>query len=140
MMILDTNVVSELMRANADQRVLDWLNARYHVRYFLTAVSVGEILFGISRLPFGKRKENLENTWIAMLDHDFVGSVLPFDSVSAGYFGELASKRQCIGRPVGVADTQIAAICQRHAAVLVTRNTKDFDSLEIELQDPWSGG
>ena len=138
MMILDTNVVSELMRPNADQRVLDWLNARYHTRYFLTAVSVGEILFGISRLPFGKRKQNLENALIAMLDHDFVGSVLPFDSESAGYFGELASRRQRIGRPVGVADAQIAAICQRHAATLVTRNTSDFDTLEIELQDPWS--
>ncbi len=140
MIVLDTNVASELMRASPDGRVQAWVDAQFAGDLFLTAVSVAEILWGIARLPEGKRKQQMLDTTEAMLKEDFQGRLLAFDAESAVHYAQLVQHRQSLGRPIGMADAQIAAICLQHGAVLATRNIKDFESLGLDLFNPWLSG
>jgi len=137
MIVLDTNVAAELMRASPDRRVQAWLDAQFAGELFLTAISVAEILWGIARLPEGKRKQQMQDTTEAMLKEDFQGRLLAFDAQSAAHYAQTILRRQSLGRPISMADAQIAAICLQHGAVLATRNIKDFESLELDLFNPW---
>ena len=138
MIVLDTNVASEPMRAQPQRRVLAWLDVQVSGDLFLTAVSAAEILCDIARLPDGKRKKQMLEITETMLREDFQGRLLPFDEYSAAYYAKVVTHRQSIGRPIGMADAQIAAICLQHHAALATRNLKDFGALGLELIDPWS--
>jgi len=140
MIVLDTNVVSELMRAQPEQYMQTWLDAQVSGDLFLTAVSVAEILCGIARLPDGKRKRQMLETTETMFREDFQERLLPFDECSAAYYANVVTCRQSMGRPISMADAQIAAICLQHRAVLATRNLKDFEALGLDLINPWSLG
>ena len=137
MIVLDTNVLSEVMRAQPDMSVLDWLDIQPTENLWLTAITVAEILHGIARLPDGKRKANLLDAAQAMIKDDFSARILSFDEVAATYYATLVSCREQLGRPISMADAQIAAICLSHAATLATRNTKDFTELSLALINPW---
>jgi predicted nucleic acid-binding protein len=137
MIVLDTNVVSELMRARPEQRVRAWLDAQASDDLFLTAISVAEILCGVERLPDGKRKEQMREATEAMFKEDFQERLLAFDEYSAEYHAKIVTHRQSIGRPISMADAQIAAICIQYQATLATRNLKDFEALGLELINPW---
>jgi len=140
MIVLDTNVASELMRARPEQCVQTWLDAQVSGDLFLTAISVAEILCGIARLPDGKRKRQMLEITETMFREDFQERLLPFDECSATNYANVVTCRQSMGRPISMADAQIAAICLQHRAVLATRNLKDFEALELDLINPWSLG
>jgi predicted nucleic acid-binding protein len=126
--VLDTNVLSELVRERPDARVLAWLDDKPVAEIATTAVTTAEMLYGVARLPSGRRKAELEQAVRAMIDEDFRDRV-EYALVVAG--------RDRLGRPISVSDAQIAAICRARGAALATRNTKDFEDTGIELIDPW---
>lgn len=138
MMVLDTNVVSELMRAAPESAVLNWLDAQPSSELWLTAVVAAELMFGVARLPEGGRKQQLAHNVAAMLEQDFAGQVFAYDLAAASIYAELVAQRERAGRPIAMADAQIAAICLAHGASLVTRNEKDFDGLGLMVINPWN--
>lgn len=106
----------------------------------VTAVAIAELLFGVRRLPAGKRRDRLhllvESTTGPYLRE---GGVLPFDGAAAGPYADVLVQRARAGLPIQTADAQIAAICLAHGAVLATRNTKDFVQTGVEVVNPWDG-
>ncbi|MGM0783797.1 MAG: type II toxin-antitoxin system VapC family toxin [Pseudomonadota bacterium] len=137
MIVLDTNVLSELMRPEPEPGVVDWLDAQEAISTAITAITVAEVLYGIERLPDGRRKRSLAAAAAAMFDEDFAGRILPFDAVAAVHYAERVAASERAGRAVHMADAQIAAICLRHGATLASRNLKDFVGLGVALIDPW---
>ncbi|MEO4047682.1 type II toxin-antitoxin system VapC family toxin [Pseudomonas sp. CAU 1711] len=138
MILLDTNVLSELMRAKPDPRVLEWADAQPANELVICSITVAEILYGIARMPDGKRKQGLLDLASAMFDEDFAGNILPFDADAAVHYAEIAAESEARGRVVEMADAQIAAIGRLHDAVVATRNTRHFESLGVNLVDPWT--
>ena len=137
MIVLDTNVVSELMRAQPDAAVLRWMDAQSPTSLWLNSVVVSELLYGVAKLPKGKRKEQLILAVAAMVDEDFAGRVLSFDVDAAAEYASLVVMRENTGLSVSMADAQIAAICLSQGATLATRNTKHFEGLGLTLINPW---
>lgn len=137
MIVLDTNVLSELMRESASEVVLDWMASQLSTRLFTTAISESEIFYGLAVLPRGKRRKEIEEA-AAGLFADFEGRVLSFDSAAARTYGELAAERRRRGRPISQADAQIAAIVRSRGGALATRNGGDFADCGLTLVDPWS--
>ena len=139
MILLDTNVLSELMRPMPNPNVVRWLDAWLEWDVWISAVTVAEIRLGISLLPAGKRKELLLNLAEQMFQEDFPHRCLPFDCEAAGEYALIVSERNRQGRPISVEDAQVAAIARTADLVLVTRNTKDFSDITgLKLVDPWA--
>ena len=134
--VLDTNVVSELMRGAPDPRVSSWVAGLRPTAVCTTAVTVAEVRFGIARLPAGRRRTLLGSTADDVFGA-FSARVLPFDAVAAGRYADVVIERELAGAPISGFDAQIAAICRAHGALLATRNPTDFDRLGLELVDPW---
>ena len=138
MILLDTNVISELMRAEPAQPVLDWF-AKYDAGdLFISAVTEAELRTGVAILQEGQRRDRLQLAIDAMMDQDFQGRVLPFDSTAAKAYAEIAAQRRAAGRPIAEADCQIAAIARATDAPIATRNVKDFDGCGIRIINPWN--
>jgi toxin FitB len=135
--ILDTNVISELARQAPDPGVLSWLDSLDISGVATTAVTAAELRCGVVRLPEGHRKRELTAVIRGILAEDFHGRVLPFDERASVRYADIVAGRERMGRPIGVADAQIAAICRDAVAILATRNTADFEETGIELIDPW---
>lgn len=137
MIVLDTNVFSELMRPSPAGSVVSW--AREHPRrtLYITALTVAETLRGIDRVPTGRRRNVLEDGADGLLSA-FHGQVLPFDHDAAFAYADVVDGRVRIGRPIGEVDAQIASICRARSLPLATRNTKDFELTGIDLIDPWA--
>jgi predicted nucleic acid-binding protein len=135
--VLDTNVVSELMRPVPDRNMLKWLDAQSPDTLWLTSVNVAELLFGIARLAQGARKRTMAQTVATMLEEDFSHQILNFDVEAAAVFATMAAQRERQGQPVSLADGQIAAICLTHKTSLATRNTRHFEGLGLQLLNPW---
>ena len=138
MILLDTNVVSELMRARSDPAVLAWFAGRSADTLYLTAVSEAELRTGAAILPTGHRRDRLVGAIDAMIDQDFAGRILPFDSPAARSFAEIAAARRAAGKPIMDADCQIAAIARASGATIATRNVKDFEGCGITVINPWN--
>lgn len=136
MIVVDTNVLSELMRPSPSQRVRGWLGEQRASDLFVTAISIAEILYGIERLADGKRKERFADL-ARELFTEFEDQVLAFDQRAASVYASIVTFREALGAPINGFDAQIAAICATHNAALATRNTKDFENLDIPLIDPW---
>jgi hypothetical protein len=137
MIVLDTNVVSELMRADPAPAVLRWVDAQDSGKLWLTSVTVQELCYGIERLPVGKRQQQLNAQLLAMLEEDFAGQVAAYDGEAAAIAGRLLARCERDGRAMPLADAQIAAICLAHHAVFATRNLKDFAAAGLTLVNPW---
>ena len=137
MILIDTNVVSELMRPAPSPSVLQWLNLQPSREIWLCSVVAGELLFGLARLPEGVRKQQLTRTLSLMLSEDFQDRVLAYDLEAAVVYADLVANRESQGRPMSLADAQIASICLTHQAIFATRNTKDFEGLGLTLINPW---
>jgi predicted nucleic acid-binding protein len=135
--VLDTNVLSASMRLRPEPQVLAWLDANPSDELWLTSITVAEILLGIARLPQGKRKLGLLEVASRMFSEDFEGRILAFDAQAAAEYAALVSARSRQGKPINMADAQIAALCRVHGATLATRNTRDFGGLGLSLVDPW---
>lgn len=138
MIVLDTNVLSELMRPRPDPTVESWLADQPGASVFISAITEAELRYGIALLPGGKRQATLSTILQAMLSEDFDGRILPFDSPAAAAFAEIAADRRRAGKPISQADAQIAAIARSRGAALATRNVADFQECGIEIINPWS--
>lgn len=137
MIVLDTNVVSEIFRRRPEPRVLAWLEALTD-DVAITAVTLAELLAGVRRLPSGRRKTDLGVAIDrAIRPYRDTRSVLAFDDAAAAEYAEVLVECEHAGRPINMADAQIAAICRFHSATCATRNTKDFARTGVQLINPW---
>ena len=138
MIVLDTNVLSELLRPAPEAHVLAWLEQQPPASVFTSAVAQGEVLYGIRLLPDGKRRGKLWDAAVTIFNEDFAGRVLSFDSDAAVAYAEISAARRAAGRPISQFDATIAAIARSHGASVATRNAKDFEGCGIEIVNPWS--
>lgn len=137
MIVLDTNVVSELMRPAPEPAVVAWVMSLDASVQYTTAITAAEIGYGIERLPDGRRKSLLRDAAREVFA-GFSDKVLSFDVDAAYEYADVVSSQERQGHPINALDAQIAAICRSRGAVLATRNGKDFAGIAIEVVDPWS--
>jgi predicted nucleic acid-binding protein len=137
MILLHTDVLSELMRASPSAQVVAWIDERPRSRLGITAITQAEILYGIELLPKGRHKSGLLAAAQTMFLEDFRGRVFPFNSDAAHAFAKISAARRNRGRPISQFDAQIAAIAQTLGAELATRNVTDFGGCGIKLLNPW---
>jgi len=139
MIVLDTNVVSEFMRATPSATVVRWIGARSAADHYTTCITQAEILYGIQLLPAGKRRNLLLQAAEAMFAEDFAGRVLGFGVEAAPAYARIAAHRRRIGRPISHFDAQIAAIAEVSGASIATRNVDDFAEIGLTVLNPWNG-
>lgn len=137
MIVLDTNVLSELMKPAPAASVRQWVATRPASSFFTTAVTQAEIFLGVKLLSKGKRRDAIEAAAQAMFEEDFEARVLPFGSDAAKAYAQIAAGRRRSGRPISHFDAQIAAIARATGATVATRNIADFQACDIELINPW---
>ncbi|KAF1687312.1 VapC toxin family PIN domain ribonuclease [Pseudoxanthomonas broegbernensis] len=137
MIVLDTNILSELIRAIPEPRVVAWLEAQTMDVLFTTAVSRGEMLYGVCILPAGRHRDALLHEVEAIFSTDMAGRVLPYDSAAAEVHATLAAMRRAQGRPISQSDAMIASIARSRGAMLATRNVRDFEDCGVTVIDPW---
>ena len=137
MILLDTNVVSELMKAAPEQRVLFWISAQPQSSLYTTSITQAEILHGIALLPAGKRRRAIEDAAHAMFTEEFKDRILGFGSDAASPYAHIAAERRRAGRPISSFDAQIAAIARSVGATIATRNVADFSGCRVGLVNPW---
>jgi len=138
MIVLDTNVLSELLRPTPEARVLAWLTGRPRGSVFTTTVTQGEILYGIRLLPDGKRRRGLWDAALAIFNEEFAERLLSFDSDAASSYAEIGTSRRALGRPISQFDAMIAAMARSRGASLATRNVDDFEKCGIDVVNPWA--
>lgn len=137
MIVLDTNVLSELLRPAPEARPMAWLGAQPRSALFTTTITRGELLYGIRLLPDGQRKARLQAVVMDIFAVDLLGQVLSFDSDAAEAYADIAASRRAVGKPISQFDAMIAAIARSRGASVATRNVKDFSGCGIQLIDPW---
>jgi len=138
--LLDTNVLSELMKPCASKAVVEWLDQQQPEDLYISAITRAEIELGLNLLPGGKKRDRLRQAAGEMFE-EFVGRCLPFEEFAAVVYGELVAQRQASGRPISVEDAQIASIALVHDLMLASRNTGDFESVhDLSLVNPWREG
>jgi len=135
--LIDTNVLSELMRPASSPAVLNWLSKQPAGNLYTSSVTVAEILYGIEVLPHGQRRRELLEGAERMISKVFAGRILVFDEPAARMFSKIAAERRRRGRPISEMDAQIAAIASLHDLSLATRNTTDFEHCGVRLVNPW---
>ena len=137
MVLLDTNVVSELMLDSPSPEVLAWVDDLPTHELFVTAVTEAEVRTGIAFLPEGARRQGLADAAERTLGGLFAGRILPFDSSAACIYADIAATRRATGRPISQSDCQIAAIARSCGMAVATRNVRDFSGTGVEVIDPW---
>jgi hypothetical protein len=135
--VLDTNVLSALMRTNPETVVVEWLDRQPADSVWLTSITVFEARFGLALLPKGRRRSGLERALDRVLTEDLSNRVLALDEMAAMTAAQLAADRQRSGRPVDLRDTLIAGIAQARRATIATRNARHFEGLDVPVVDPW---
>ena len=138
MIVLDTNVLSELLRPEPDRQVEQWLSGQDGAQVYFTTVGEAELRHGVAILPAGKRRNALSTAIEGLLDEDFRDRILPFDRAAACAYATIAAARRAAGRPISQFDCQIAAIARAHKATVATRNTSDYQGCGIDLINPWT--
>ncbi len=137
MYVLDTNVVSELMRPAPAPAVEAWVAGRPAETLFFSAIGEAELRYGVAIMPEGRRRNQIDAEVEAVLSKDFEGRVLPFDSRAARAYAEIAAELRAAGRPAAQADCQIAAVARARGMAVVTRNVRHFEHMGIDVTDPW---
>lgn len=138
MILLDTNVLSELMRPRPDAAVSAWLADQPAADVFLSVIAEAELRYGVAILPAGRRRERLAAAVENMLQGEFARRILPFDGQAARLYAEIGAGRRAAGRPISHADCQMAAIARCRGAAIATRNTGDFQRCGVEVINPWA--
>ena len=137
MILIDTNIISEIMKPVPDPIVMEWIDQQEIVQLFVSAITIAEISYGINALPKGRRPRDLENAFNKAIQEGFIGRILPFDESAAHLYGIIMSTKKKLGTPLGVPDGQIAAIARVHSASVATRNVRDFASCGLTLINPF---
>jgi predicted nucleic acid-binding protein len=138
MIVLDTNVISEVLRPAPQPAVLHWLAAQPRASLFTTTVTQGEVLYGIRVLSDGKRRRGLWDAVKRIFSEDFAGQVLDFDSDAADMYAEIAASRRMAGKPISQFDAMIVARARSRGASLATRNVSDFEDCGVDVVNPWT--
>ena len=138
MIILDTNVLSEIVRPATAPEVQRWFATQPASGLFITTITQAEILYGVQVMPRGKRQTNLQLAIETIFREEFADRILPFDSDAAHAFALIAGSRRVLGRPIAQMDAQIAAVARSRGATLATRNAQDFEHCGIPLVNPWA--
>jgi predicted nucleic acid-binding protein len=136
MIILDTNVISEMTRQNPADAVKDWFDREEDL--YMTAITQAEMLYGLERMPKGRRRDELFESLAEIFNEVFAGRILSFDSEAALSFAHVTVGRERMGRPIKQSDAQIAAIARSRGAAVATRNVADFEQCGIKVIDPWT--
>lgn len=138
--LLDTNVISELVKVAPSQRVVEWLRGQDPAQTFISAITLGEIVRGVERLPAGRRRRDLAR-WVEQdLTIEFEGRILAYDQAAAVHWGRIMGAADRRGRPRAAAYALIASIARHHGLTLATRNTRDFAGTGARTFNPWSAG
>ena len=135
--LLDTNVISELLRPSPEPAVERWVGECPAIDLFFSTIGEAELRYGVAVLPMGRRRESLALAIEAILREDFDDRILPFDNASAREYADIAARCRSVGRPVPHIDCQIAAIARSRGMAVATRNARDFRGMGIDLVDPW---
>ncbi len=138
MILIDTNVVSELMRPLSNSKVLDWFDRQDSDALFLSTITEGELWAGFHHLPPGKRRVAIGDDINGIIESDFDGRLIDFGSAAAKRYGLISGLRKQLGRPISTADAQIAAVALVSGMQLATRNVADFEHCGLDLIDPWA--
>jgi predicted nucleic acid-binding protein len=137
MIVLDTNVLSALMRPEPEPQVLRWLDAQPESSIWTTTITLMELRYGLQTMPAGRRRDQMTVEFEAVLREDIDGRYLPFDTAAAEQAAELLARRKALGRPVDFRDAMIAGIVLASRATLATRNTAHFADASITVINPW---
>ena len=137
MIILDTNVVSEPLKAEPEPSVLAWLDAQAPTTLYMTSITLAELLAGVAALPAGRRRNKLRQALTDQVMPLFEGRVLAFDAQAAHAYAQVHAGAQAAGNPISFADGAIAAIAAAHGFAVATRNVRDFKGTGVEVVDPW---
>jgi hypothetical protein len=138
LILLDTNVISELMRPKPDAHVVEWLDRQKDVSFWICSITQAEILTGLALMQEGKRQHGLMHVATTMFDEDFAKRCLPFDSDAAKHYAIIVSERTQQGSPISVEDAQIASIARANGLSIATRNVKDFANIQgLVVLNPW---
>ncbi len=138
MIVLDTNVLSEVVRLSPSPMVVGWLAEQSPLGVLTTAITQAEMLYGLESLAAGKRRSILQAA-LERIFGEFSGRILPFDEDAARVFAKIVAGRDALGRPISQSDAMIAAIARSRRATLATRNVADFQDCGLRIVDPWLG-
>ena len=138
MIVLDTNVISELIRPEPAPQVVQWVDSQTSPELVTTSITTAELRAGVAVLPRGRRKDTIARQVERLINDIFGGYVIPFDAESSTYYADIVATGRRRGRPMSALDTQIAAICRQHSATLATRNVADFSTAKISILNPWA--
>ncbi len=139
MILVDTNVISEPFRSKPALQVVEWLDAQPLETLYLSVITIAELRFGVSRLPAGKRRNNLRERLETRVLPAFAGRILPFDLAATQSYADLMSRAQGAGIAIGLADGFIAAIALSNSMAVATRDTAPFLAASVSVIDPWAG-
>ena len=137
MIVLDTNVVSELMRPAPAPAVLDWVDAPEPSEIVITAITAAELRAGVAVMPAGRRRDDVARRMESLLTRTFADAVLPFGIEASPHYADIVAVRRRTGKPISATDAQLAAICRHYEATLATRNIADFAATGVEVVNPW---
>jgi toxin FitB len=137
MILLDTNIVSEVMKASPAEAVLEWLNQQESSSLYVSTITIGEISYGLRILPDGKRRSGLNDKFEQFIAMAFAQRVIAYDEPAASVYGEIMGARKESGRPMSIPDGQIAAIARCNHLTVATRNVSDFEQSGVDLLDPF---
>ena len=138
MIVLDTNVLSALMRTAPEASIIRWLDGQPARSIWITSITLFEARFGLALLPAGKRRGAMTEALDRLIEVDLENRVLDFDASAASEAASLAARRQKAGRPVDFRDIQIAGIVLARRATLATRNVRHFQDTKLVVVDPWA--
>ncbi|MBK5944709.1 VapC toxin family PIN domain ribonuclease [Halorhodospira halophila] len=137
MIVLDTNVVSEMMRPRPDAAVIEWLNGTGSGSLYLCTITIAEIEYGLCAMPDGQRREDLRERFDTFIHTAFAQRILGFDQRAARHYGCIMATRRREGRPLSAPDGQIAAVARSRGLAVATRNESDFAGIGVEILNPW---
>lgn len=137
MFLLDTNVISEMMKPEPDQQVMRWVDQQDPNVMYISSITIAEITYGIAALPSGLRRKSLERMFNQTIAEAFAYRVLFFDDAAAFAYGHIMSHRKQLGKPMSILDGQISAIASIHGLSVVTRNIRDFMDCAINMINPF---
>lgn len=137
MILIDTNIISELMKPAPDTNVIQWIDRQDIAKLFVSTITIAEISYGLNVLPEGNRRLNLEHAFNKAILEAFDNRILAFDESAAHNYGKIMSYRKKLGQPLGIPDGQIAAIASTQKAALATRNVRDFINCGLKLINPF---